>query len=57
MLRRDVALLPQRSDLMTGTVAQALRLTDPDSNDGTLWQVIRLCSLPVCWRCGQGLRR
>ena len=39
-LRKAVALLPQRSVLMTGTVAEALRLAAPDSDDATLWQML-----------------
>ncbi len=39
-LRKAVALLPQRSVLMAGTVADALRLAAPDSDDATLWQML-----------------
>ncbi len=44
-LRDAVALLPQRSVLMSGTVADALRLAAPDSDDTTLWQVLEAVQL------------
>ncbi|WP_400082077.1 amino acid ABC transporter ATP-binding/permease protein [Yoonia sp. R78084] len=39
-LRDTVVLLPQRSALMGGTIAEALRLAAPESDDTTLWQVL-----------------
>ena len=44
-LRVHVALLPQRSALMRGTVADALRLAAPDADDGALWKILETVHL------------
>ena len=44
-LRQQVGLLPQRSVLMAGTVADALRLSAPESDDATLWQLLEAVQL------------
>ncbi len=54
-LRGDIALLPQRSVLMTGTVAEALRLAAPDANDDTLWQVLTAVHLTPTLAARDGL--
>lgn len=54
-LRKAVTLLPQRSVLMSGTVAQALRIAAPDSNDGTLWQVLNAVQLTQTLEARGGL--
>lgn len=55
VLRKVVTLLPQRSALMTGSVADALRLAAPDSDDETLWQVLEAVQLASVIRARQGL--
>jgi ATP-binding cassette subfamily C protein CydC len=54
-LRRQVTLLPQRSALMSGTVAEALRLAAPDSDDATLWLVLDAVKLSRTLCARQGL--
>jgi ATP-binding cassette subfamily C protein CydC len=54
-LRREVTLLPQRSALMTGTVAEALRLAAPDCDDGALWKVLEDVQLAATVRARGGL--
>lgn len=54
-LRNAVALLPQRSVLMSGTVADALRLAAPDSDNETLWQVIEAVQLGDVLHARNGL--
>ncbi len=54
-LRDAVALLPQRSALMSGTVADALRLAAPDSDDATLWQVLEAVQLSDVVQARDGL--
>jgi ATP-binding cassette subfamily C protein CydC len=44
-LRGIVTLLPQRSALMAGTVAEALRLGAPQANDAALQQVLDIVQL------------
>ncbi|OCW56616.1 amino acid ABC transporter ATP-binding/permease protein [Hoeflea olei] len=44
-LRAAVMLVPQRSALMAGTVADALRLADPDADDATLWRALDAVAL------------
>ncbi len=44
-LRTAVTLLPQRSALMAGTVAEALRLAAPDSDDSALREVLEVVQL------------
>ena len=54
-LRDAVALLPQRSALMSGTVADALRLAAPNSDDGTLWRVLEAARLGDVLQARDGL--
>jgi ATP-binding cassette subfamily C protein CydC len=54
-LRDTVALLPQRSVLMNGTVADALRLAAPDSDAATMWQVLEAVQLAEVMRANDGL--
>lgn len=54
-LRNAVALLPQRSALMSGTVADALRLADPESDDETLWRVLEAVRLAGLFQARDGL--
>lgn len=39
-LRRAMAVVPQRSYLFTGTIAQNLRIGDPGASDSQLWQAL-----------------
>jgi ATP-binding cassette subfamily C protein CydC len=54
-LRNAVALLPQRRSLMSGTVADALRLAAPNSDDETLWRVLEAVQLAELFRARDGL--
>lgn len=54
-LRDAVALLPQRSALMSGSVAEALRLAAPDSDESTLWQVLEAVQLLAVFQARAGL--
>ncbi|WP_342070629.1 amino acid ABC transporter ATP-binding/permease protein [Yoonia algicola] len=54
-LRDAVALLPQRSVLMSGTAADALRLAAPDSDDETLWQALEAVQLSDVLQARNGL--
>jgi ATP-binding cassette, subfamily C, bacterial CydC len=54
-LRRAVTLLPQRSVVMSGTVAAALRLADPDASDDALWTVLDAVQLAQTLRVRGGL--
>lgn len=53
-LRAVVTLLPQRSQLMAGTVADALRLGNTASDDD-LWQALKLVQLDTVVRSRGGL--
>jgi ATP-binding cassette, subfamily C, bacterial CydC len=53
-LRDLLTLLPQRSTLMTGTVAEALRLANP-VGDVRLWQVLEAVQLAAVIRSKGGL--
>ncbi|MBD3766266.1 MAG: ATP-binding cassette domain-containing protein, partial [Rhodobacterales bacterium] len=57
-LRAAVTLLPQRSALMAGSFAQALRLAAPDADDADLWAALRAVQLDrvVAARGGLGAR-
>lgn len=55
VLRDEVTLLPQRSALMSGSVADALRLAAPESDDSALWQVLEVVQLASTMRARQGL--
>jgi len=39
-LRANVALLPQRSELLAGTIADNLRLAAPEASDAMLWHAL-----------------
>ncbi|MFX0542544.1 amino acid ABC transporter ATP-binding/permease protein [Roseovarius sp. S4756] len=54
-LRRALTLLPQRSALMSGSVADALRLAAPNSSDAALWQVLEAAGLIRLMEARQGL--
>ncbi len=54
-LRDTVALLPQRSVLMSGSVADALRLAAPDSDAATMWHVLEAVQLAEVMRARDGL--
>ncbi|MBT9372331.1 ATP-binding cassette domain-containing protein [Rhizobium sp. CSW-27] len=54
-LRRTLALLPQRSALMAGTLAEALRLAAPDVDEARLWQVLEAVELQALVRERGGL--
>ncbi|MBW3085133.1 putative ABC transporter ATP-binding protein [Austwickia sp. TVS 96-490-7B] len=41
-LSRDVAIVPQRPYLFSGTVASNLRYGNPDATDDDLWQALRI---------------
>ncbi len=55
ILRKTVTLLPQRSALMSGNVADALRLAAPDLDDAALWQVLEVVQLASTLDARQGL--
>ncbi|WP_304664272.1 ABC transporter ATP-binding protein [Pseudarthrobacter sulfonivorans] len=40
VLRRAMAIVPQRSYLFTGTIAQNLRIAEPEATDSQLWQAL-----------------
>ncbi|MEO8284376.1 MAG: ABC transporter ATP-binding protein, partial [Pseudarthrobacter sp.] len=40
VLRRAMAVVPQRSYLFTGTIAHNLRIADPEASDSQLWQAL-----------------
>lgn len=46
-LRARVAMLPQRSALFAGSIAEALRLADPDARDATLHAALFAVALDV----------
>ena len=54
-LRCDMAMLPQRSVLMSGTVAEALRLAGPCSNDAALRQALDAVRLTGVMAARDGL--
>jgi ATP-binding cassette subfamily C protein CydC len=54
-LRRHIALLPQRSVLMRGTVADALRLAVPEGDEETLWRLIDAVQLTHFLKARDGL--
>lgn len=54
-LRQRLTLLPQRSALMSGTVAQALRLARPQCDDATLWEVLAVVQLCATLQARGGL--
>ncbi|MBT8412323.1 MAG: ATP-binding cassette domain-containing protein [Octadecabacter sp.] len=54
-LRRALTLVPQRSALMAGTVADALRLAAPDCDSAAMWQVIDAVQLTATLNARDGL--
>jgi ATP-binding cassette subfamily C protein CydC len=54
-LREAVTLLPQRSALMAGTVAETLRLAAPDSDDAALWRTLDAVHMSQSLRARAGL--
>ena len=54
-LRRAVTLVPQRSALMAGSVADALRLAAPDCDSAALWQLIDAVQLTATLNARDGL--
>lgn len=44
-LRRRVMLVPQRPDIFFGTLAENLRLANPDASDAELWQALDRAAL------------
>ena len=44
-LRRDVAFLPQRTTLLAGSIRDALRMADPDIEDGAIWSLLSAVAL------------
>lgn len=55
LLRHAVALLPQRPELFTGTIAANLRLADPDATDDAQWQALETVALDEVVRAAGGL--
>ncbi|WP_301048508.1 ATP-binding cassette domain-containing protein [Vannielia sp.] len=55
-LRDSVALLPQRSVLMAGTVAEALSLAAPSAPDSALWKVMEAVQMAQTLRARNGLQ-
>lgn len=54
-LRASLALLPQRSELLTGSVAENLRLAGPEASDDDLWAVLEAVQLAPLLRPRGGL--
>ena len=54
-LRDRLVLVPQRSELMTGTIAEGLRLAAPGASDAELWQVLEAVQLAETLRPRGGL--
>ncbi|ALG91039.1 MULTISPECIES: thiol reductant ABC exporter subunit CydC [Actibacterium] len=54
-LRRHLALLPQRSALMSGSIREALSLACPDLPDSAAWEVLRAVCLEQTLRAKGGL--
>lgn len=54
-LRDRLTLLPQRSTLMAGTVAEALRIAAPDATEARLWQALAAVQLDALIRARGGL--
>ena len=44
-LRRGVTFVPQRAELLRGSVADNLRLADPNASDERLWEVLSIVQL------------
>ena len=44
-LRRGVAFVPQRAELLRGSIADNLRLADPNASDERLWEVLSIVQL------------
>ncbi|WP_412050026.1 amino acid ABC transporter ATP-binding/permease protein [Hoeflea sp. Naph1] len=54
-LRANVMLVPQRSTLMAGTIADALHLADPEASTEMLWVVLDAVALASVIRAKGGL--
>ncbi|MCY0093483.1 amino acid ABC transporter ATP-binding/permease protein [Hoeflea ulvae] len=54
-LRARLTLVPQRSALMAGSIAEALRLGAPDASDPALWEVLEAVKLASVIRAKGGL--
>lgn len=56
-LCQNVALVPQRHALIAGSVAENLRLADPDASDQALWRALEHVCLAqtICARGGLGM--
>lgn len=54
-LRDDLTLVPQRSALMAGSIADALSLGCPNASDETLWKVLDAVMLATVIRAKGGL--
>ncbi|AKI02195.1 cysteine export CydDC family ABC transporter permease subunit/ATP-binding protein CydC [Hoeflea sp. IMCC20628] len=54
-LRAKVTLVPQRSTLMAGSIADALRLGAPEASDQELWEVLEAMRLASVIRAKGGL--
>lgn len=54
-LRDRLTLLPQRSALLAGTVAENLRLASPDAPEAELWRALEAVSLAATLRARGGL--
>ena len=55
MLRKNFALVPQHSALVSGTIADNLRLADPTATDAELWQALETVKLSSTIRAKGGL--
>lgn len=54
-LRASLTLVPQRSALMAGSIADALRLGAPEASETELWQVLEAVALACVIRAKGGL--
>ena len=54
-LRKALTLIPQRSSLMAGTVADALRLAAPQASESDLWRVLDAVQLSAVVQSKGGL--
>lgn len=54
-LRRTIAYLPQRSELLGATMADVLRLSAPDAEDGALWAALEQVEMADAARAVGGL--
>ena len=54
-LRRTLVMVPQRHGLISGTIAENLRLAAPDASDDTLWVALEATALADTIRARGGL--